>query len=263
MNNNVLICSSRQRAGLWLMLAALPIAPNGLADTGSIAEKHLFKVYDSLIYRHKPDLRSLGLLPTRDLARFWPKGASRDGVDEVYVRNEAKRLNGYRGLVYIDIENWPVYDVPDRIAQASIAKFVEVADIVHFNTANCQIAYYGVLPDRIYWPIIQKDEKALNKWHVANQQMDVIGAHVDIIAPSLYTFYDDPKGWRLYAEAMLIQARRYHKPVYAFLWPEFASNEPALQHKQLPANSWKGELDCCREFADGVVLWGGVVGGVG
>ena len=87
--------------------------------------------------------------------------------------------------------------------------------------------------------------------------MDELAEHVDIVLPSLYTFYNDPQGWDVFAAALLQSARRYNKPVYAFLWPEFHVSNQFLRGKNLPGNFWRHELEFCRARADGIVIWGG------
>ncbi|MDI1335929.1 MAG: hypothetical protein PSU94_07060 [Lacunisphaera sp.] len=216
-----------------------------------------FLVFDALLYRGKPDLSGFGLLPLKPVARFWAPGQSMDEVDEGGTLSEVAKLKEYSGMIFIDIEHWPVLGAPDKVAAQNIAKLARVADIIRSADPKRKFGYYGVLPERIYWPIVQHDEAVLRNWRKANQLTRKIAEHVDVIFPSLYTFYNDPKGWELYARAMLHEARQYGKPVYAFLWPEFETSDAVLRDTAMPAKFWRKQLEVCRELADGVVLWGG------
>jgi hypothetical protein len=71
----------------------------------------------------------------------------------------------------------------------------------------------------------------------------------------LYTFYEDRDGWVKYAVAQISEARRYggNKPVYVFLWPQY--HEPPNAY--LPTDFWRLELETAKQYADGVVIWGG------
>jgi len=80
---------------------------------------------------------------------------------------------------------------------------------------------------------------------------------VEVIFPSLYTFYNDQKSWDIYAKGMIEEARRYNKPVYVFLWPEFHVSNRILKGKEIPAKFWRHQLELCRGLADGIVIWGG------
>ncbi|MDO9084545.1 MAG: hypothetical protein Q7U56_14825, partial [Humidesulfovibrio sp.] len=80
---------------------------------------------------------------------------------------------------------------------------------------------------------------------------------VDIIFPSLYTFYDDPAGWKKYAIATIQEAKRYGKPVYPFLWYQYHDSNKLLGGKPIPAAIWRMQLETCLKYADGVVIWGG------
>src|SRR5205085_1032044 len=75
---------------------------------------------------------------------------------------------------------------------------------------------------------------------------------VDAVFPSLYTFYrrEDSDGWVTYAKANLEQARRYQKPIYAFLCPRYQNT-----FQDIEADFWRLQLQTCRELADGCVIW--------
>jgi len=82
-------------------------------------------------------------------------------------------------------------------------------------------------------------------------------AHADVVFPSLYTFYDNQAAWDIYAKGMIEEARRYNKPVYVFLWPEFHVSNILLRGTNIPAKFWRHQLEFCSALADGIVIWGG------
>ncbi len=90
-----------------------------------------------------------------------------------------------------------------------------------------------------------------------DDELRPLARKVDILFPSLYTYYDDVEGWRTYARITLEEARRFGKPVYAFLWPEFHDSNEKLKGHYLPVDFWRMEMELCYELADGIVIWGG------
>ena len=79
--------------------------------------------------------------------------------------------------------------------------------------------------------------------------------HVDAIFPSLYTFYEDQNGWETYARETLQAARQFNKPVYAFIWPKYHPSNKTLKGQYIPRECWRLELNTCRKYCDGVVIW--------
>jgi hypothetical protein len=96
-------------------------------------------------------------------------------------------------------------------------------------------------------------------WREENDQLRSLAGAVDVLFPSLYTMYPDQAGWRKYAIAQIEEARRYGngKPVYVFLWPQYHESNLILGGRYLPADYWLFELMTAKEYADGIVIWGG------
>ncbi len=80
--------------------------------------------------------------------------------------------------------------------------------------------------------------------------------YVDVVFPSLYTTFPNEGDWVKYATENLRQARLYGKKVYAFLWPEYNENSK-LKGQRISAEFWRIQLETCRRYADGIVIWGG------
>jgi len=215
-----------------------------------------FPVFDGLLYLGKPDLRPQGLVPIVWIGDLWGPGVSKETVDEVRVRSEFERIRNSGGLYYLDIENWPVLSVSGTTRRQNIEKLTRVIDLARHAAPHAQLGFYGILPGITYWPLFRHDAE-YRDWLDGNRALDPLAGHVDAIFPSLYTYYDDLEGWKNYARQTLSEARRYGKPVYVFLWPQFHDSNPDLRGKELPRAFWRSELDLCAQMADGIVLWGG------
>ena len=43
-----------------------------------------------------------------------------------------------------------------------------------------------------------------------------------------------------------------------FLWPRYEENKPTdVTGQYMPADFWRLQLETCRQYADGIVIWGG------
>jgi len=222
----------------------------------SAAPNRGFVVFDALLYKGKPDLQALGM--PRMIQVNSPHGVTRqDGVVDDQVRSTLKDWHDYKGAIFLDYEIWWTFHVPEAEVSASIAKLAQTLHLAHQSAPAAQIGYYDIIPCWDYWGIVKNDQAKIQEWQNCNARISELADHVDMVMPSLYTFYNDPQGWDTYAAALLSAARRYHKPVYAFLWPEFHESNRLLKGHNLPGNFWRHELDFCKSRADGVVIWGG------
>jgi hypothetical protein len=237
------------------LVQAADSPPDAVRDAKAASSK--FLVFESLAYIGKPDLAPLGVLPTRGTGDLWRRGQPRDKVDKLGVQQAVACCKDFKGVFYLDVEHWRVFNEPDSVSDENIAKFIEMADVVRSAAPNLKFGYYGVLPEIVYWPIVSPAGDQLNAWHRAIRRTQEIARHVDVIFPSLYTFYTDQAGWEKYARETLKEAKSYGKPVYAFLWPEFHDSNKELRGQNLPREFWRKQLEFCRLNADGIVIWGG------
>ena len=240
---------------VWLRASEALSAPE--ADSRVATPSTAFKVYDALLFRNKPDLSKFGMLPARGSGNYWSATSPRGEVDEWAVRNEISRNRDFSGLFYVDIEDWKVYGVPDAEIDASIAKLGRVADIVRETAPNLRFGFYALMPEDA---MVAGTPEQLQRWRDSARRTEGLARKVDVILPSLYTFEDskaDRGYWLDAARITLTEARRYHKPVYAFLWPEFHQSSEKQRGRLVPGDYWRMELDAVRRYADGVVLWGG------
>lgn len=244
-----------------LLATTLVAAPKTVEAPAPSPGGHPFRVYDMLFYRNKPDLSRLGLLPGNGDGNFWSgQDHQRDSVPTAAIRREITRFRDYRGLFYVDIEEWPTYNIPGAQIDANIAKLVQVADIVRETAPGLQFGFYAIMPENVYWPLVDGTPDQLLRWRESARRTEVIARKVDVIMPSLYTFYDSPSdraGWEKWARIVLTEAHRYGKPVYPFLWPQFHNSNEKLGGHPVPGDYWRMELETVRRYADGVILWGG------
>lgn len=215
-----------------------------------------FVVFDSLLYKGKPDLTPLGFRPIKLV--YSTKEMFEGGkFDESAWSAAVTRAASDTVPAALDIEEWRVSGISKGEIGANIAKYQKALELARLAAPKTRIGYYGLVPERNYWAPVKKDRNALKEWNDTNRSLRVIAEKVDFLFPSIYTFYNDPAGWEIYAKEMLQEARKFRKPVYAFIWPEFHDSNKELAGQNIPAKFWAKELDLCRHHADGVVIWGG------
>jgi hypothetical protein len=239
------------RAALLLLAGAILGSHPSWAET-----PRPFIVFDGLLYTGKPDTRARGLVPISWVGDIWRPGVPTDTVDAAQVRAVFEHEADKSGYYYLDIENWPLLSVSPATRRQNIAKLTQVIELARSALPSAHLGFYGLLPGITYWPLMRHDA-AFAEWLQVNRDLEPLAGRVDAVYPSLYTFYDDVEGWKSYARQTLAEARRFGKPVYVFLWPQFHDSNPQLRGHDLPREFWRAELQLCAELADGVVLWGG------
>ncbi|NJO37512.1 MAG: hypothetical protein HC871_07705 [Rhizobiales bacterium] len=157
----------------------------------------------------------------------------------------------------LDIEHWPVAD--PTFAQAAVDNYVTVLDWFRKSAPpDQQVGYYSMLPIRDYWRALRgQDDPKYQDWQEENDRLADMASAVDIVFPSIYTFYEDREGWLTYAKAQIDESRRIapNKKVYAFLWPEYHPSNDTRAGEPLEPGYWRVQLDFLKEHADGVVIW--------
>ena len=140
---------------------------------------------------------------------------------------------------------------------------------MHEENPNLLVGYYSVLPVRNYWDALKgPGSSEYQNWQSLNQRAMDLASHVDVLFPSLYTFYADydyrdgsprlsERGrWVQYAVANLSEARRFGKPILPFIWPRYHPSEP-WAYQEIGDEFWRLQLETVKEHADGVVIWAG------
>ncbi|MBN1927161.1 MAG: hypothetical protein JW798_15115 [Prolixibacteraceae bacterium] len=217
-----------------------------------------FKVYSALLYSGKPDVSVYGISPIRLIyaSSLWKAGESKEYPIEKNVRDVVKGLETNNNPVVIDIEHWDLTG-SEEIVSANIKKMTDVIEWARDERENEKFGFYGELPQRDYWSALKGEGTGYENWVKGNFRLKELAEHVDAVFPSLYTFYNDPENWEKYAIANLREAKKYGKPVYAFLWPIYHDSNAELKGTHIDGQFWHKQLDVCKQYADGVVIWGG------
>lgn len=232
-----------------------------LVMSGSAQPTNQFVVFDSTWHKGKPDLSQFGLRPITLIGgQLWEKGADRAHLpDKNKVLALAEQAMASGGVAVLDIEHWPVRGDPAVVAD-SLAKYSTVLEWFHGTFPGLQVGYYGVPPIRDYWRALKgPGSKEYLAWQAENDGLRSLAHDVDVLFPSLYTFYPHREGWVQYATAQIREARRYGqgRPVYVFLWPAYHDSSRLLANKNIEPDFWKLQLETARTHADGIVIWGG------
>lgn len=235
-----------------LVACAMPLPSASAAATGAPQ----FRVFDALLHRGKPDLRHRGLAPVAAVAHIWRPGESRTVVDEGAIVLALEQVPRDISTIFLDIEDWPLFQVSSAERAANISNLMLVAELVRRELPRVQFGFYGFPPIGAYWPIIRRDV-SYQAWLDTNRALAPVARMVDCLFPSLYTFYSDRSGWLDFANAQIDEARRYDKPVYPFLWFQYFDGNLLLRGREVATEAWEEELRLCRARADGLVLWGG------
>ena len=220
-----------------------------------------FVARDATRFHENPNLAKYGLknLEVVYEGSLWPAGASRDQPDLKYIlknyipKARAKRLD----VLVIDIETWP-FTSTQTSAQITenIAKYKKVVNLFRRELPGVKLGLYGAVPQRNWLAACGDPKKIASRtasWHQRNMALQPLADAVDIIVPSLYTFYEDPKSvacWPAYAKANIDEAKFFGKPVWPFLWMKDHKAEAFLG-----SAFWRTQLETVYQHADGLVIW--------
>lgn len=261
-----------------------PLGAGSTTSTAVVTTATGFRIFDCTYFRNKPDLARYGIekLYITGGSFMWRADQPQGGYDmttpnEKATRNVARNVANLGQVLVIDIEHWPV-DIrraPEADCQASIRKLTQIIGWVRSERPNIKIGIYGFGPLRDYWtPVLylvaleKPNERwfqsrlpeftqKYHQWQQANDFLKPLMDKVDYIFPSLYTFYDEPSNWVLYAKSNIQEARRYGKPVIPFLWMDY-HDSTAKAGQRLSPDFWRLQLQTIRQSADGMVIWGGI-----
>jgi len=242
--------------GALLAFSAVPAQ----AEECAKPKNRPFQVFNALFFSGQPDLTRYGLKPIHVANRgIWAPGISRTGPpDPALVQRYVDKLPRDGAPIVLDFEDFKL-TAGAREARAGVAGLTRILQAFRSAAPDRTIGFYGYLPHRDYWRAIRpRDSSKYRSWQGENDRSAPLADRVDVLFPSIYTFYPDADGWVTYATAQICEARRLSsKPVYVFLWPEYHSNGKAGAGRVIPGSYWRQQLETARKFADGVVIWGG------
>lgn len=244
-------------------------------------------VFDAMYYQGKPNWQSLGIKRAIAIDRSINPNAVPNVPDEATVVKIVRDASATdpAPVFFIDIET-PEFPFDIRVASRekvdnTIAYVGHLMDVVHSVNPYAKVGVYAV-PLCEYWiPNLYEaalhhldvdywrsnlDKFSINyqNWLAANAYLAPLAQKADYVFPSLYTFYDYYDGdaspsldnWQMYANLNIAEARRYGKPVYPFVWPQFHPGGPHKDYSYIPTDYWAREISYVRYYADGMVLWG-------
>ena len=248
------------------------------AARGTLRE---FTVYDSLGYQRKPNTAKLGMTPilcTGDA--FWSRGVGgkedRSKPDRPACKRIARRAWATGRPLVINIEHWPV-DVRAAKAEevdASVRKLLQMVQWMREERPGLSIGFFGLTVADGYYPIcnhvnamlkpeqepyranLAKFRKEYQDWRRATAALAPLAEASDVIYLPLYAPGVDRDNWSRFAHHAVAEARRWRKPVVAFLWPRQVNPNPETgRHDALPGGFWRVMLEHARTLCDGALLW--------
>lgn len=230
---------------------------HGSAIASSQGETRLrsFEARSAMRFTGLPDTSRLGI-PKVTVAytnQLWPKDASKAEPDLDFLRRTAipKLLRTAPDLIILDVEHWDLSEQSDAQIARNIDRYVlMLRTFREAMPAEMRLGLYSMVPVRNYWAPVRGNASKISTWQKDNQRLQPIADLVDVIFPSLYTFYDDPAGWVTYAKANISEARKYGRPVHAFLWPQYHDSG-----EYIAADFWRLQLETVFDAADGLVIW--------
>jgi hypothetical protein len=242
-------------------LAETPSSSSNITtpQTPSPATCKNFLVFDGTMYRNKPDLLAYGVQPINITyaGKFWPSGPPGDQLPDHNVIREIALSAAARGQpVVLDIEHWRLNTEAQSLE--NLPKYIAVLNRFRSHASGLRVGYFGMLP----LPDYGRGSMALGflrykAWQSENDRLKPLAAVVDAMFPEAYTLFPDREGWTKFATAMISEAKRYGKPVYLFLWPQYSERNKLLGYHYLPDDYWQLQLETARQYADGIVIWGG------
>jgi hypothetical protein len=223
--------------------------------------KKSFIVFDATAYSKKPALKTLGIRPLPAVHAFFQEGEDLDRLPS-YGRIKELAFHAKASgsdICFLDLEHWPTKEAAGDWV-AGLNKYRQLLMQFKQLAPGIKVGYYSHPPVSDYWRAVKDPvTREYREWQRDNDRLKHLAAEVDVFYPSLYTFYNDSRGWGRYAAAQIREARSYpgDKPVYAFLWPQYHGSNKLLAHQFIPTGFWRFQLDTVRKHADGVVIWGG------
>ena len=219
------------------------------------------KLYDATSYKSKKlknekIFPKMNLIYQRKLWKDWDNIISRETIDLLKIEETAKSLKFSEIPYIIDIEHWNVHTMDKKIANENIDKYIEVIKLFKKIRPDLKFGFYGVLPNRDYWSPISNDPKKINEWNIINNRLKRLAKYVDVVCPSLYTFYNNIEDWNIYARENINRAKEYNKPIYGFIWPQFHRSNKIIGGDYLNDEFWSNQLNVLKDI-DAIVIWGG------
>lgn len=223
------------------------------------AQNRPFKVAQSMHYKGGADLSADGvpynpIVYERSLV---PNANSDTPASQEAMKAVLSSIKPGPFPTVLDVERWPI-ETPDLEKRKDhIERLIDMLKRAKEARPDMQYGYYGTLPIRVYWPVTGFSNPALRSaWQKLNDQgVRALMPHVDALFPSLYHFDDDASRWESNTRMLLTEGRKFGKPMYCYLSPQFHPSNKQFAGKYLSRELWRSALKTCHELADGIVIW--------
>lgn len=180
------------------------------------------------------------------------------------VRASVEKVVGNSPLVIVDIEDWRTWPWDprsrtgggERAVRRTIGRWLVLIKRIRAASPGIKIGLFGTPPlieRRIAY--IQPGSRKFAQLQKANDMWRPVADAVDIICPCLYQVNDDIDKWQVWAEAMLSEAQRYGKPVYAYVMPQYFPRRVRPGYQWIPGSSWARQIKLIRKYCDGVIIY--------
>lgn len=239
---------------------------NGTSQSGQSQQD--FQVFDATLFKGRPDLYMAARATRLQViygGQLWSPGADQSQPDEVAIRKLARSL-APGSLVCLDLEGpgWDnfYYDQLPRINVEVTNKFIQVATWFREENPTAKLGFFGVapIPEMAFWAYRAGDTAARANWVEANRlQREMLQDYVDVIFPEYYPRYLTAGEMYDVGKLVLQEAQKYGKPVYPFIWDKYwrPLDNVAISFQPIPWDLYQSMLQASRDYADGVVMWGG------
>lgn len=249
-----------------VMLVALCVSARAAQPTNAelpLKRESECLFFDGMMHAKKPDLRRYGIEPLHIVYESWIWNRS-DPVDSLpdaaKLREQVKRAALARRMLVLDVERWAVDDRASDVQFAEhAARLLQIASDVRKYDSSVRVGYFGLFPDTYQRAALQDPSARLHRqWLQTNERASALAHGMDVTLPELYTYTESESNWVKSAKLHIAQARKYMKPVYVFLWPQYAATTAnARKDTFIPVSFWTAQLQTACTYADGVVIWGG------
>ncbi len=235
-----------------------------------VAQVKNFHVYNAMMYKNMPDLRSQGLsiinviyddsLLQRDDQH--PYVARYRTINSNKILKQANRASLNQNIpVCLDIESWPL---DDNSVLESKQKYLSVLSQFKKANPNSKVGYYNLMPyaDTYLYEsnrVLLHKQEWKNKWINVNDKLKDLAQMSNISYPSFYTRTTDKQLWLSVVKSQIAKIKQIRKniPVYAFIWPQYYNEHDAsINYKFIDADTWMFELETLYKYCDGIVIWG-------
>jgi hypothetical protein len=235
--------------------------PDDVSKDIVVTKKPGFKIYRGFRFKEMPTYANCGL--SEELKILYEEelfGTASKAVPNIsllqtkVIPSLLKRNPKY---VVIDIEHWDPIAEMDKLI--TVIRTLKQGVRAAGNT-TMQFGYYMLVPIRDYLAPTTRESRPgrWSNWLQQNETMKRLAAEVDVVFPSLYTPAEKREDWLEFARTNIAEARKYGKPVIAFIWPQYHNTAIGIGTTYLPVNYWDLQMRYIYNLADGMAIWGSV-----